>query len=487
MALRARLSPPREEQAAWPWHNARWGALPVSEMLAGERRLEADNYLSSGYALRVALGAKKSSIVPLAELARVWQPSRLKGIQVSRQFGTPFLAATQVYDLRPAPRKFLALEQTENFKERFVSNGTIVVTCSGSVGRATLTYAPHENTLISHDLLRVSPLSEDYWGWIYAYLRSDQARAMMGSAQYGHIIKHLEPEHIDALPVPLVDADIRKSFQQDVNHVLTMRNTAWDLQNRAEEMFATAVGSLPDVSSEETGITVSASMMFSGRRRLDTAYHSPVVMAILQRFTDAGLVTQPLAEVTDDVWWMTRFKRVFGEEGIRYLSADELFSINPPTTKRIMIEQATNAQDYFAKAGWIVMARSGQTYGLNGSVALMTERHQDAFLSDDLVRIIPKSSAIRPGYLFTALAHPVFGRPLVIRNAYGTSIPHLEPVDIVTTPIVRLGSQIEDAIADAMEEAISLRAEADSLENEIAERATRVIDESLGLNYRELL
>jgi hypothetical protein len=207
----------------------------------------------------------------------------------------------------------------------------------------------------------------------------------------------------------------------------------------------------------------------------------------LQWFDECGLPTEPLADVTDGVWWLSRFKRVFGDDGVRYLSADELFSVNPPTTKRVLIEQAENVEKYFVKKDWIIMACSGQTYGLNGSVALMTNHHEHAFFSHDLVRIVPKSQSIRAGYLFTALGHPSLGRPLVIRNAYGTSIPHLEPADIMTTPIVRLGAATEGSIADAMEEAIFLRAEADSLENEIAERATQVVDESVGLNYRELL
>lgn len=37
----------------------------------------------------------------LSEMARSWQLSRLKGIQVNRTYGTPFLAATQVFDVRP--------------------------------------------------------------------------------------------------------------------------------------------------------------------------------------------------------------------------------------------------------------------------------------------------------------------------------------------------------------------------------------------------
>jgi hypothetical protein len=478
MALRARLSAPREEKNEWKWHEIKWSSLPISAMWNKDRRLEAENYLTTGYSVRIAMESNKNINVRLGDMVRVWQPSRLKGIQVSRKFGTPFLAATQVFDLRPTPRKFLSLDRTDNYEDRFVKNGTIVVTCSGSVGRATLTYSPHENTLISHDLLRVEPNDLNYWGWIYAFLRSEQAQAMMKSAQYGHVIKHLEPEHLNALPLPIPNRSVLEEFQNDVLEVMNKRNSYWALQSKAEELFEQAVG----VIEEETDLlelphSISASELFVGRRRLEAGFHSPLVRAILNQFKETGLCTQPLGDLSERIWWLSRFKRVFGEEGgVRYLSADELFSINPPITKRVMIEQAENADEFFVKAGWIVMACSGQTYGLNGSVSLMTKWHEDSFLSHDLVRIIPKADEIHPGYLYTVLGHPTLGRPLVIRNAYGTSIPHLDPSDIATVPIVRLDARVEEEIGGIMEQAVRLRVEADILENALSAKATRIIN-----------
>lgn len=64
--------------------------------------------------------------------------------------------------------------------------------------------------------------------------------------------------------------------------------------------------------------------------------------------------------------------------------------------------------------------------------------------------------------------HPKLGRPLVIRHAYGTSIPHLEPADVATFPVVRLEISWKLGIADLAEQAIALRAEADILENDLA-------------------
>lgn len=477
MALRARLSAPKEEKDEWAWHSAKWMELKASSIWRGARRLEAENYLAGGYGLRLAMQQRSTPAIRSA--AKVWQPSRLKGIQVSREFGTPFLAATQVFDLRPVPRKFLSLDRTDNAKDRNVSSGQIVVTCSGAVGKTTLAYAPHENTFISHDLLRVTPLEDATWGWTYAYLKSKQAVAMMGAAQYGHIIKHLEPEHILELPIPTLPEHLLVSFNEMARAILARRNEAWRLQSESEAIFAEAVGGVTVTEDQLTGFEVRASELFGGRRRLEGAYYTPAATGILDRFRKANLQTQALSDVTKGVWWMTRFRRVFGEEGAPYLSADELFSVNPAITKRVMLEQTENAEAFFVKEGWLVMACSGQTYGLNGSVALMTKWHENAFLSHDLVRIVPNLDKIRPGYLYSVLGHPTLGRPLAIRYAYGTSIPHLEPADIAKMPIVRLPADLEKQIADKAEKAVGLRAEADQLESEMADKATELVDQHL--------
>ncbi|UHQ19594.1 hypothetical protein LVB87_15615 [Lysobacter sp. KIS68-7] len=439
--------------------------------------MEAENYLSGGYGLRLQF-QNHSQGSRIGHIASVWQPHRLKGIQLDKEFGTPFLAATQVFDLRPSPRKFLSLDRTEDSSERFIENGTIVVTCSGSVGRATLIYAAHKGVLISHDLLRISPKKQKHWGWLYAFLRTKSAHEMMMSEKYGHMIKHLEPGHIEGVPVPILRDDLLRVFNDDVRRVLEHRNQAWSLQKEAEDAFAAAVGGVPSKGSE-TGFTVRASELLKTRRRLEASFHSPMATDLIEQFKRRGLQIELLADVSDGVWWLTRFKRIFGDEGDRYLSADELFSINPGVTKRVLVEQADNPDSYRVKAGWIVMACSGQTYGLNGSVSLMTKKHEDAFFSHDLIRIIPKEGHIRPGYLFTVLGHPELGRPLVIRNAYGTSIPHLDPDDVARTPVVRLKREIEQEIAAKMERAIELRVSADALEDDLANRAELLIHEFL--------
>ncbi len=108
----------------------KWGAVQATALLGGERRLEASTYLSDGYGVRLAITSRSAGWQRLGQLAKVWQPSRLKGITVAPGHGTPFLAAGQAFETRPTAREWLALEKTENAAERFVEKRWLLVSCS---------------------------------------------------------------------------------------------------------------------------------------------------------------------------------------------------------------------------------------------------------------------------------------------------------------------------------------------------------------------
>lgn len=472
MALRARLvAPPPQPKQAWPWHTLKYGSVGVRQFIADDRRMEAETYLSPGFSLREAIQACPNAWIPFGDLARIEQPGRLKGVLVSPEYGTPFLAATQVFDVRPIPRKFLAIDRMQTAKDCFVNEGTILVTRSGSVGRSTLAHAPHRNVVISDDLLRVHAIDPRNYGWLYAYLHAPQVRAMMVGVHYGHIIKHLETSHLEALPIPTVDDTTASHFSRRVAQILELRNNAYRLGEEADTLFSKAIGPIKP-SEKEEGFVVRASAMTVRRRRLEACFHTPRAAAIFKRFKRFDRI----GDVADRVWWMTRFRRFYGDAGIPYLSADELFTVNPPDNKRILIDPADDHRAYFVEKGWIVMACSGQVYGLNGSAALMTQHHRNIFFSHDLIRIIANPTKIRAGYLLVTMTHRTHGRPLLIRAAYGTSIPHLDPGDVSDFPVVRLDETVESAIADLAEASAQARAAADVLECEIARNAGTIIE-----------
>jgi len=460
-----------------PLPQVTWGVTRSSLLLRGDRRMEASTYLSDGYGRRVAIESRPaggwSSVESIAE---VWQPSRLKGIALREDQGVPFLSAGQVFETSPMARKWLSLDRTPDASDRFVSSGVLLLSRSGTVGRVTAVYRPHEGHLITDDLLRIDPRHLSTRGWLYAYMRTRDFRLMATGAHYGHMIKHLEPSHVMALPVVDVGDEILRDFEQGFVRIIAARNEAAELTEEAYETYAAALD--VDVSDVDEGapFTVPSSGFIRGRRRLDAYHHNRVVGRIRLAMESSAERIDMLPDVTRGVWWPNRFKREFGENGTPYVSAAELFDLNPPITKRIYAGLVTRAEDYFVEPGWILMARSGQIYGLNGRVFLASHRHSRFFVSEDIIRVVPDESAIRPGYLLAALGHPTLGRPMVLRHAYGTSIPHLEPSDLSGIAVARFDEATETSIADRMERAARLRSEADDLEDSLTQRAEDIIE-----------
>ena len=368
-------------------------SVPLSEVLHRGQRLEAEGFLTGGYVVRCDLESLPVT-GRLGDCARIWQPSRLKGIIVRPEFGTPFLSATQTLNVWSAPRKWLARDRTPKVEERFVDHGWILVTCSGTVGIPIIAYRPHLNTIISHDILRVQTDAQ-LRGYVYTFLRTRYARTMMRSSHYGNVIKHLEVEHLEALPLPFFE-EFADDLQQEIEDTFAMRNEAYGLDMAARNEFSKACGAL-DKSQTEESFSVPSDSLFGKSRRLDASAHHPDALAVLEILKASARELVPLGELAP-AFQPSRFTRVYGENGIPYLSSEQLFDVNPEINKFLMEATDVELSELKVKAGWLLMACSGQVYGINGSVCIATEWHESKVITHDLIRIVP-SEAIRPGYL----------------------------------------------------------------------------------------
>lgn len=454
-----------------------WAPVSSKLLFRGDRRLEASTFLTDGFGLRQALEAVGST-VPMSDLAEVWQPSRLKGYPVDPGKGLPFLSAGQVFESQHRVRKWLAEAMVPAVESRYLSPDWLMLSCSGEVGRVTAVYDEHLDKVITHDLLRVVPRDPLDYGWLYAYMKTPTFFAIARSAQYGHMIKHLEPEHVLAMPVAMPDPGLRRDVGQDAKNALEMRQASRRLQAQADKLLANLINPSGTLVQDNPTTTVLASDLWFGRRRIEGQFHRSDVLQVEQMVRTAGRTVQPLEAVVTSVYMTNRFKRHFGANGTPYRSASELFDVNPPVTKRIYAGLLENPEAYLLQPGQMIMARSGQTYGLLGRTLVLNKNHKGAFGSEDLIRIVPDPSKARTGYLQTVLNHVDYGRPRVVRYASGTSVPHLDPPDIRQVLIPRFDAAQEDAIADLSDEATALSAEADRLESaavRAAEKALAVI------------
>jgi hypothetical protein len=474
MAQRARLSQPQLRPSDWPWHTVRSMTIPASVLARADRRLEAENFLSDGYGIRLSLATKPQGQVRLSDLATIDQPNRLKGIQMPEDRGVPFLSATQVFDHRPIVRKWLSEQHVDRLAERFVEAGTILMTCSGNVGRATVATAIHEHQIISHDLLRIQARRVDALGWVYAWLRAPSVRMMMRAERYGHIIKHLEVAHLSALPIVLPDSSLVRSCDEELDRIVSWRSKAHALVLQAEARFAAAFPAMERVSADPWFSHSAVALQSNSRRRLDAAYHRPAIDAIEKRLRAGARAWESIGEIGFAVNLPNRFKRIPAANGAPLIGSAQLFEVNPDIDKRIAETKFGDPTGGRVGEGWLLLARSGQPYGVLGSVAMATAVLADYIVSDDVIRIIPRQPKMRAGYVQLALSHPQLGRPRVKALAYGSSIPHIDVTDVRRLRIPRMAEADERAIHACMVRAAELRAEADLAETDlgmVAERA----------------
>lgn len=464
-----------------PVVDAPWAPVKASLFIGGQRRLEARTYLTDGYGIRQRMVSVSGATLPVSAIAEVWQPSRLKGFVVAQDMGLPFLSAGQVFEAKPRVRKWLAPALTTEVERRQVDRSWLLLSCSGDVGKLTAVYPEHVNKVITHDLLRIVPHRPDDYGWLYAYMRTPSFYAIARSSQYGHMIKHLEPEHVQRMPVAMPPEEVRRAIGNRACRAIELRVRARALQAEADDLYSMLINPTGIQIRAEIAQPVLLSEIVIGRRRLEGQFYRAEVRQLEAMVRQAATVrVDRLESVVQSIRLGSRFKRYFGSNGTPYRSAGELFDVNAPVTKRIYASLLPDADDYMLHAGWIVMACSGQTYGLLGRTMVLTENHEGVFGSHDLIRIIPKESLARSGYLQTVLNHVDYGRPLVVRNASGTSVPHLDPVDIREVPIPRFDEAAEGAIADLCDEGIRIAAEADRLESHAIEEAESIVESMTG-------
>lgn len=479
MALAQRLTDQRTIGAV----DFPWGSVPIQLSLGGERRLEAHSFLADGFGIRRIIEVHSDSFKPLAKLADVWQPSRLKGYPVNEGNGLPYLSAGQVMEAHPRVRKWIAAPMVPDAALREVNPQMILMTRSGEVGKVTAVYPEHLGKVITDDLLRIEPKSSEEWGWLYAYMKTPSFNAIARASQYGHMIKHLEPEQVGAMPIVTARESERALISSMAVEALQLRRDSRLLRDKANAAYEELVNPSRERIEDSIWTSVSSRQLETGRRRLEGQYLRREVLDVEMLVTrSATRGVETVRDVTKSVHLGQRFKRFFGEDGTPYRSAGELFDVNAPVTKRIYAGLLDAPERYMLEPGQIIMACSGQTYGLLGRTMVLTELHRGVFGSHDLIRIVPDQDRIATGYLQTVLSNELYGRPMVVRHASGTSIPHLDPVDIRDVPVPRFDVGVEERIAEFASASTSLAERADRLETEAVAAADALIQTVIGVH-----
>jgi len=210
--------------------------------------------------------------------------------------------------------------------------------------------------------------------------------------------------------------------------------------------------------------------LYAGDQRLDGRYYAHEAFAARRVIEDSGLEVKLLGELTEELFYPGRFKRVYAKteaDGVPFLKPTEMLHFRPSSEK--FLAYTVKALDSCrVSPGWLLVTRSGTV----GRCTIVTNRLARFAISDDVIRV--QAEQVPEGYLYAYLCSWI-GQALVAKDQYGSAIKHLEPHHLAGVQVPLLPHAEQEAIHGEIMRAYALR-----------DGANDLLDEAEGQLYREL-
>lgn len=148
------------------------------------------------------------------------------------------------------------------------------------------------------------------------------------------------------------------------------------------------------------------------------------------------------------------------ELGLPFVRSSDILKVD--LSNQLLISRRQVAANYLFQCpeGTTLITRSGTI----GRMAYMRSDMVDTAISQDVLKVVPDESKIRPGYLY-AFLNSKYGLPIVTGGTFGSIIVHIEAENISDLPVPRLG-EVEKKAHELVQQAAELRVEASLLISE---------------------
>jgi type I restriction enzyme S subunit len=447
-----------------------------------DSRLDASHYTSrtiwalmltkeSGFDV-ATLGNRKvtQEMFNLGRFKRIYTPDP--------QQGWPYLSATEVFMLRPQSERWIVRSKAPKTAERyFVESGWILMSCSGVIGRPILASRRLEKYFITHDLMRVIPSLPS--GYLFAFFSSWVGQTLIKQQQYGATVTHIEPHHLERIPVPLLPKQDQDAIHEQIAKAYGLRDEANDLLDKAESLIYGELRLPPFDQSKvpylfgvikPKAFTTKASALDD---RLDASYHVPRLKAALSVLKDGKYPTVTLGELADP-YVPPRFKRIYVEPeyGIPFLQGSHVPMVKPFDLKFLSRRAHANLEPWIIKAGWALVTCSGTI----GRIAMVPKAWEGWAASQHIERIIPKGEN-HAGYIAAFLMTP-YGQIQLSSKIYGGVVDELTEGDTVKIIVPKAPIKLQSKIGSLVMDAYEKSSEANQEEDQAVARFEAVLERS---------
>ena len=472
-----------------PDDEVNWCNVSLSEVVKNSNRIEASVFkiearharealLSSKYGATLKKFCGQDSFTQIA-----YYPNRFKRIYLPKnKESIPFYLPSQLNEIYPKPGKFISSITDTCVEELKPKINTILLTRSGTIGNCSYVSKTLANKVFSDDVIRIS-FNNDYdCGYIYAFLKTNIGQLLIKTNNYGSVISHIEPKHLENIEIPNPPDILKKEIHNLIVKSYDLRDESNDLIDEAEKLLIQELKLPPiedfkpkyyDKQTDVRNFEVSLSKL---NNRLDGSYHVPIVDCIINHLKTHSKYLKKIGDkdISAEIILPGRFARTYVEEGqgVKFLGGKDLLQLNPSTDKFLSkkIHKNIIEKQLGIKENDLIMPGRG-TIGYS----VLAPKHFGGWtISDNLIKITIKNNNL-VGYIYCYF-NSIYGKTLIERQIYGGVVNAIEPQHIreITIPILNK-KDIQDTINALVLQANKKRYEAYILE----QKAIKMVNEKV--------
>ena len=318
-------------------------------------------------------------------------------------------------------------------------------------------------------------------GYIYAFLKTNIGQLLIKTSNYGSVISHIEPKHLENILIPNPPEILKKEIHNLVVKSYDLRDESNDLIDEAEKMLIEELKLPPiedfkpkyfDKENDIRNFEVSLSKL---NNRFDGSYHIPLIDCIKKHLQKYALSIKYINNgLNAQIILPGRFSRTYVDEnqGIKFVGGKDLFQLNPSTEKFLSkrVHEKIIQTQLGIKENDLIMPSRG-TIGRS----LLAPKHFEGWaISDNLMRITFEDKDI-VGYIY-CFFNSEYGKVLLEREIYGGVVNAIEPSHLCEIPIPLLkNKEIQTKINNLVLDANKKRYEAYVLE----QKAIKMVNEKV--------
>lgn len=468
-----------------------------NEVSSGGYRLEGAFYGNGGYRAKRSMARAGFPTKRFEDLADIYWPGHGHSYEDLRRTyvddesaGIPFLSTSEMLLARFEEMRFVSKFLSSHFDDLLVQPGCILVSRSGTIGRAVVATSDFANKYVSDDALRVKARQVDFNGLLFAFIQSDAGQFIITRSKSGGVVEHIYVKDLASLEVPLLPKALRCELTRLIDHTCDLRVRANQLLDDAEdEVYRQNYIPKPTSRGEESDAEVfrtSAKALFTEyegkeRIRLDATFQERAAVAaaaaVAKCKTHRKLIETVAAIPFTGPGSVPGVSKVEKGHGVPYVTSRDLGLARMRPAAHVASVKKKLIEDMHPPGGTTLIMCAGTL----GRTFYVRDNFEKWAVSLDVIRVIPDKEKLHPGYVYSFLSSQL-GKAQMLRHKYGSVIPRIHSRQVAEV-LIPIPTDLGESIASLVDESARCR----FLAREAEDRAIKLFESAIerGRAYTE--